>query len=268
MQKISNQKGFVAIFQAFCEQILSFLKPHHWCFLQYEHRFFSCFQCIIQFFSVFRGKAKSAVLRALPLPAGTWWAPSELALGTFSEQSPVGNGASDSPQSSQSPGYKWAIWCHQSQLSLSARRVQNILNPCCSSCCVQWATLELGVQVGINNLCFSHWDAILLQQHWLIFTSGTASILAQLRKMMLRWHFSALQCSFWALATQSTLERSLLRVWPSPREHSLASHPMPGDTVPAGLSSRRSLKTSPFSLVAKGLPLPKGLKQFSCFHFL
>lgn len=72
----------------------------------------------------------TAVMRALPLPAGTWWARSELALGPFSQQSPVGIGAS------QSPGYKWAIWCHQSQLSLSARRAQNILYPCCSSLCV------------------------------------------------------------------------------------------------------------------------------------
>lgn len=50
---------------------------------------------------------------------------------------PCGDGAPDILQSSQSPGYKWAIWCHQPQLSLSASREQNILYPCCSSLCVQ-----------------------------------------------------------------------------------------------------------------------------------
>lgn len=131
----------MAIFWASCVQILFFKNLlHHTIdtFYNMNIDFFSWFWCIIQLFSIFRGQAKmlpiiTAVLRALSLPAGSWWTRSELALGPFSEQSPVGNGASHCLQSSGSPGYKWAIWCHQSQLSLSARRVQNIPYPCCSS---------------------------------------------------------------------------------------------------------------------------------------
>lgn len=94
-------------------------------------------------------------------------------------------------------------------------------------------------------------------QHWLIFTSGTASVLTKLR-MVLRWHFPALQ---WSLGTHTTLERSLMRVWPSPHGNTAWLHaPCLGTPCQQGFPAQGHWKLPLFSLLTKGLPLPKGLK--------
>lgn len=117
------------------------LTLYHWYFLEHELGF-SHVWCVIQFFALFIGnnnKKRLPTNCSAESSASVHWGSGDTISVDFGHlfrrQSPVGNGASRGLQHSCSPGCKQAIWYHQSQLWFGARRVQNVIYPCCFSHC-------------------------------------------------------------------------------------------------------------------------------------